>query len=206
MATLTDEPPTVNIKEQQMTLKESDLQRLLDESDILKCVTRYARGIDRHDSELLESAFHPDSRDHHGGDTRSRHDLSEWGNDLHATHTRSHQHFLSNTTIEISGDTAHAETYVLFSLWRRNDPFVDISGGRYVDRLERRDGAWGITERVVVVDWTAEAPEGRDTKGTLARYARGYWNTDDVSYRRPLSWDAEDDATHTFRALQTPSS
>lgn len=188
-----------------MAVSEADLQRLLDESDILKCVTRYARGIDRHDSAILESAFHPDSVDHHGGDTRDREGLSEWGNSLHETHTRSHQHFLSNSTVDIDGDTAHSETYVLFALWRREDPAVDISGGRYIDRLERRDTGWGIAERVVVVDWTAEAVEGRDTKGTLARYARGYWNHEDVSYRRPLNWTAEDDAAHAFRTLQTPS-
>lgn len=187
-----------------MSPTESDLQLLVDESKIRKCVMRYARGIDRHDNALLESAFHADSRDHHGGDTRSREELSEWGNDLHATHTRSHQHFLTNTTVDVDGDTAHAETYVLFALWRKDDPFVDLSGGRYVDRLERRDGAWGIVERVVVVDWTAEVKEGSDTKGTLAHYARGYWSGSDVSYRRPLTWSEDDDKAHAFSALQTP--
>jgi Ring hydroxylating beta subunit. len=187
-----------------MTINEADLQLLLDERDILRCVTRYARGIDRHDAELIESAFHPDSLDHHGGDTRNPEDLAQWGNELHATHTRRHSHFLANSTIEIDRDVAHSETYVLFALWRRHDAVVDISGGRYVDRLERREREWRIVERVVVVDWTAETAEGKDTKGTLARYARGSWDTDDVSYRRPLSWSAEDDATLRFGDLLTP--
>ena len=187
-----------------MTINEADLQRLLDERDILRCVTRYARGIDRHDADLIESAFHPDSLDHHGGDTRNPEDLAQWGNELHATHTRRHSHFLANSTIEIDRDVAHSETYVLFALWRRHDAVVDISGGRYVDRLERREGEWRIVERVVVVDWTAETAEGKDTKGTLARYARGSWDTDDVSYRRPLSWSTEDDTTLRFGDLLSP--
>ncbi|MHA6695635.1 nuclear transport factor 2 family protein [Homoserinimonas sp. A520] len=187
-----------------MTIDQSDLRLLLDEREILKCVTRYARGIDRHDVEIIESAFHPGSTDHRGGDTRGREELAEWANELHATHTRLHSHFLSNSTIDVDGDTAHSETYVLFTLWRRNEALVDISGGRYVDRLERRSGQWRIVERVVVVDWTAEAAEGKDTKGTLARYARGSWDADDVSYRRPLSWSAEDDATRQFGELLSP--
>jgi len=183
-----------------MSISDADLQQLLDESAITRCVMRYARGIDRHDSALIESAFHEDAIDHHGGAARHPSELSAWGNELHAKYTRGHQHFICNTTIEIDGDIAHAESYVLFVLWRRAEPVVDISGGRYVDRLERRDGRWGIAERVVTVDWTAEANEGSDSKGTLATYARGEWDDRDVSYRRPLTWSLQDAAEFQFGA------
>ncbi|NYE21124.1 nuclear transport factor 2 family protein [Microbacterium immunditiarum] len=181
-----------------MSISDADIQQLLDERAIEKCVMRYARGIDRHDSALIESAFHEDGIDHHGGAARRPSELSAWGNDLHATHTRGHQHFICNTTVEIDGDVAHSESYVLFVLWRRTEPIVDISGGRYVDRLERRGGRWGIVERVVTVDWTAEAKEGADAKGTLATYARGEWDARDVSYRRPLAWGPQDVADFSF--------
>ncbi len=34
---------------------------LLDRQDILDCLTRFSRGMDRFDRELLLSAFHPDA-------------------------------------------------------------------------------------------------------------------------------------------------
>ena len=34
---------------------------------------------------------------------------------------------------------------------------MTLSGGRYVDRLERRDGRWAIVDRVCVVEWNAES-------------------------------------------------
>jgi len=180
---------------------ETQLQALLDENAIVKALTRYTRGIDRHEEALIESAFHPDGVDHHGDGMRGPQELSTWGNDLHSAHTRSHQHFLANPTIELDGERAHSEVYVLFVLWKRNEPSVDISGGRYIDRWEKRDGDWGIVERVVVVDWTAEAPQGTDTKGTLASYAGGSWGPEDPSYRRPLTWNAEASAETPFGRL-----
>ncbi len=35
-----------------------------------------------------------------------------------------------------------------------------LTGGRYVDRLERRDGEWRIAERVVVLEWYGAMPGG----------------------------------------------
>jgi len=163
------------------------LQALLDEREIIQALTRYTRGLDRHDDALIESAFWPDATDWHADAARTPAELATWGNDLHATHTRGHQHFLSNFTIELDGDQAHVETYVNFVLWRRNAPMVDISGGRYLDRMERRNGEWRIAERVVVVDWTSEAPEGTDPKGTLKHYVWGSWGAEDPSFARPLS-------------------
>jgi len=55
-------------------------------------------------------------------------------------------------------------------------------GGRYLDRLERRDGAWRISERVVVHDGSLRevvAPEGSG----LETFACGGQAPDDPSYR-----------------------
>lgn len=165
----------------------AELRRLLDEREIERALTRYARGIDRHDAPLIRSAFHEDAVDHHGRGGRSPAELAEWGNAIHEAGTRAHQHFLANPTIDITGDTAHSEVYVLFVLWQRDQPLVEINGGRYLDRWERREGEWRIVERVVIVDWASQASQ-RD-----AAYAGGSWDRDDPSYRRPLHW-SEDDA------------
>jgi hypothetical protein len=37
------------------------LERLADRQDILDCLTRFSRGMDRFDRELFLSAFHPDA-------------------------------------------------------------------------------------------------------------------------------------------------
>ncbi|MGM0928861.1 MAG: nuclear transport factor 2 family protein [Actinomycetota bacterium] len=164
--------------------REQKIDRLLDEREILACLTTYARGLDRHDVDLIESAFHEDAIDRHGQFVGDGQQLAEWGNELHSEYTLTHQHFLSNHTVEIVGDVAYSEIYVNFVLIMKTGDVAEMSGGRYVDRLERRDGVWKIAERTLVVDWSAEATAGKDRKGTLVHYPKGTWNRNDLSYER----------------------
>ena len=43
-----------------------EIQHLIDRQAILDCLTRYGRGVDRFDRELVLSAYHPDAIDDHG--------------------------------------------------------------------------------------------------------------------------------------------
>jgi hypothetical protein len=56
-------------------------------------------------------------------------------------------------------------------------------GLRYVDRLVRRDGSWGIVSRVVVHDWARKDPltEAVDL-GDASRWGRR--DRADLSYER----------------------
>eukprot|EP01035_Chromulina_nebulosa_P003915 gene3915-biopygen3222 len=65
------------------------------------------------------------------------------------------QHALSNCLIEVNGDTARAETYcqAFHELDGEGDGLEMVVGGRYLDDLERRDGAWRILHRTYVMDW-----------------------------------------------------
>jgi hypothetical protein len=63
-----------------------------------------------------------------------------WARALYETDWPAHTHVVSNNTLEITGNVAHSENYFLEVL-RRKDGFPDLRGGRYIDRLERRDGA-----------------------------------------------------------------
>ncbi|MGH7462713.1 MAG: nuclear transport factor 2 family protein, partial [Longimicrobiales bacterium] len=45
---------------------EAQVQYLLDRQAILDCDQRYCLGVDRHDADLIASAFHPDAIDEHG--------------------------------------------------------------------------------------------------------------------------------------------
>ena len=145
---------------------------------------RYSRGIDRHDDELLASAYHSDSTDDHGEYIGGVDGFIAYANKLHETHWVSHQHYHLNQTIDLDGDTAHVETYFIIALRRKEGP-VDMFGGRWVDRMERRSQRWGIVDRVVVVEWDGELPS-QNTSADPTTFINARWDREDVSYVRPL--------------------
>ena len=52
---------------------------------------------------------------------------------------------------------AHTETYYLF-VGRNRDESNWIAGGRYLDRLERRDEQWRIAPRTNAIEWSGLVP------------------------------------------------
>jgi len=156
------------------------LQRLADKDAIRECVHRYARGIDRHDEEILRAVFHADAVDNHGSVTLGRDAFVTWANEWHVNVSTHHMHGMTTHISDIAGDEANAITYVLFTLCRKDGKTVHTGGGRYVDRLARRDGDWRITHRRLVIDWrmNASAPTAKH----LAQHAQGTWDTTDPSY------------------------
>ncbi|OBH72533.1 hypothetical protein A5682_05930 [Mycobacterium mantenii] len=133
------------------------VNRLTDRAEIYDCMQRYARGIDRQDRALLRSAYHDGAIDDHVGFVGEVDDFIDWALAYHGSQTR-YQHYLLNHTADIDGDQAHAETYYLF-VGTDSEPanHMTISGGRYVDRLERRDGRWAIVDRVCLVEFINES-------------------------------------------------
>ena len=174
------------------------LERLLERQDILDCMVRFSRGMDRFDRELFLSAFHSDAVIAAGEFVGGPVALYDWASDLHAHGQAATHHNLLNHTCEIDGDEAHSETYYLF-VGRNRDETNWIAGGRYIDRLERRGGEWKIALRTNAIEWSglvptlpipfAEVP-GIDLNGVPSR------SKDDPSYLRPLT---------NHRAMKTPS-
>ena len=169
--------------------REEKVQALLDKQDILECLTRFSRGMDRFDRDVFLSAFHPDATIAAGPFVGSAAECYDWAMPMHEAGQVSTQHNLLNVTYDIDGDTAHTETYYLF-VGRNRDDSNWTAGGRYVDRLERREGRWGIVLRTNVVEWSGMLPTTElpfadladlDLNGSAARSAA------DISYRRPLS-------------------
>jgi hypothetical protein len=140
--------------------------------------------LDRRDWELLASAYHEDAHDQHGAFVGTPRDfisyvsgiMEEWDYSLH---------ILDLNNVEIDGDFADSECYVLFTQQRRDGSGLDFGGGRYLDRLERRDGEWRIVARQVVIDWSART----QTQGfaDVAEYRIGTLDRNDPSYRRPIA-------------------
>ena len=167
-----------------MSLLAEQVQHLLDREAIWDCVYRYARGLDRHDADVFASAYHEDAIDRHGDFVGSRDAFVPWGLDLLASQWDTHTHYMTNNRVEIDGDVAHSESDVLFAQRRRDGETLDLGGGRYIDRLERRDGTWRIAARELVIDWTASADTA--VYADVASYTTGRWDRDDLSYRRPF--------------------
>jgi len=177
---------------------ERDLERtlrlLLDRTEILDCISRCARGMDRHDAALIASAYHPDAVDDHGvfrGGVREfiRHVNGDGDGEpgAHGRLFQSHLHYLTNTSIELAGDTAYAESYYLFSGDSKDGAGVLLTFGRYIDRLERRDDEWRIAHRRVILEYSAALDtHGAVATETAALFARGQWDRSDLSYEGRL--------------------
>jgi hypothetical protein len=166
---------------------------LLDRQKILDCVCRYSRGLDRHDVEILRSAYHVDATDEHGFTVNSADDYPAWVNALHDKNYSLHLHNITTHNCEIDGATAHAESYVLYGLAHLNQKDVRFGGGRYIDRLEKRNGEWKIALRRTMVDWmfTGDAAAFYNEQFVKQGYPKGTHDKTDISYQRPLKLGAK---------------
>jgi SnoaL-like protein len=170
---------------------QQDVQYLLDRTAILDCVARHARGDDRQDVELLTGTYHPDGIDEHGRAIISGSDYAEWVNAIHAASSSLHLHHITTHLCEIDGDIAHCESYVIDSLLDPDETTARMYHGRYIDRLERRDGEWKIALRRAIVDLVVSGDASLLKSPTFQRmgYTKGVRDRRDLSYRRPLTMD-----------------
>ena len=158
-----------------------ELRELLDRQAILDCLNRYNRGVDRCDEELLLSAYFDDATECHGTFTGTPADFARSIRPAQESWAGS-QHHITNHLVEIEGDVAHAETYFLVLIQRRGVETLGQVGGRYIDRLERRNGDWRIALRVVVIDVGADVV----ARPAPNRIAQPRQDRSDPSYQRPL--------------------
>jgi len=164
------------------------LSDIADRAEILDCLNRYARGMDRHDRDLARSAYHDDAIDDHLGFSGPVDDFLDWAFTYQERGVR-HQHYIGNHLAEIDGDSAHAETYFFFVASPPDDDApLSIYGGRYIDRLERRDGRWSIVVRRLLVEWATSADSSLPV-GDLGVGGHIARDRTDCSYQRPLEVD-----------------
>ncbi|RJG53298.1 nuclear transport factor 2 family protein [Sphingobium terrigena] len=169
-----------------------DVAYLMDRRAIEDCVHRHARGHDRFDVDLLTAAYHPDGIDEHGAAAINKGtDYAEWANAIHAAGSQLHLHNITTHTCDIDGTVAHAESYVIVGLLNPDGKSVRLINGRYVDRLEKRDGAWKIALRRCTVDLliAGDASILEMPQFKAGGYIKGQRDGSDVSYQRPLSLD-----------------
>ena len=200
---------------------ERTVRELADRQAILDCLMNYSRGVDRLDRELLLSCYHEDAVDDHGMFVGDREEFADWVVGMHSGTHLSHQHCLFNHSCDLDGDVAHTETYYMFAGMNRVGTPLVTSGGRYVDRFEKRDGRWAIADRVCIRDWAPldEPPDPEDPSTLTAiraalppavlAFMRGgplpTRDRNDPSYARPLTTDPERlKLGRELRATQAP--
>jgi SnoaL-like domain len=133
---------------------------------IEQLLTRFCAAVDRMDFDVLRSSFHPDAHAHFGSfvdgpiDQYFAYVASADG--LPGLERTMHQ--LGNISFRIEGDIAYAESYVmayhegaLDHSWCRG---LVVIGARYVDRLEKRNGEWRISDRRCVYEFARNLTRG----------------------------------------------
>jgi ketosteroid isomerase-like protein len=176
-----------------MTTEQRDerMQRMLDYYEIRDVLARYARGIDRADGELLKSCYHPDAIEEHAG--RYDGNAHQYVDEAmpRVMKMGAMQHLLGSSHVDVDGDTAYVETYVwTFMRQHREDGDWDtLTGGRLVDRFERRDGEWKIAHRWTVFDFNRDMPTAEGWCGGMFDFSQkgarlGRKGREDPSYER----------------------
>ncbi len=175
--------------EDRLAQLERKIQYLTDRQEILDCVTRNSRGNDRFDAALTASSYHADGIHEIARNQIPGPHYGEHANQSHAAMCEQNLHHVTNHSCEIDGDVAHAETYVIGLFLDKGCQSSRILSGRYLDRLEKRDGEWRIVVRRATVEVILE--------GTVAMfhlpaftergYLKGGRDKSDPSYQRPLT-------------------
>ena len=165
------------------------LRYLMDRQQILDCIARHAHGCDRFDSDALASAYHHDGIDEHGFAINPGPKYPDYANAIHAELFSQTMHHITTHVCEIEGDLAHAESYALGLFLHKDGGTARIIAGRYVDRLERRDGAWRIALRRTTVDvmLAGDASMLQSQAFKDMGYVKGMRDKRDVVYQRPLT-------------------
>lgn len=135
------------------------LETLLAKQAIGELSSRYMRGLDRRDRDLLLAQFGGDGWCEYGFMNASSTELIDFSLQALANHV-ANQHLIGNTLIDVEGNEAYGEVY--FQAYHKvpsEARFDDmIIAGRYIDRYECREGTWKLAYRSEVVDWSRSSP------------------------------------------------
>jgi hypothetical protein len=168
--------------------RDPKIQTLLDKQEIHDVLLRYCHGADRRDVPMVISAFHDDAVDNHMG--VEERPAERFPRTLGQSKAKWTTHSISNVLIQVDGDVAHAQSYLVAS--HRFDHAggeIDwILGARYLDRFERRNGVWRIAHRTVVCDWerfdkVEPKPADLGVSKFFETATRGSRSKDDLSYK-----------------------
>lgn len=165
-------------------------RQLKDRQDILDCIQRESRARDRQDSDQIAACWWPEGIDEHGAFTHRMPDYPERANQGHRMNFHMTSHNITNHLCEIEGDTASCESYVIGGLrWldeAERGGKASIAFGRYLDRLEKRNGEWRMLVRRCTIELTADADGSWIHSAAVKGFLKPQWSHEDPSYERPI--------------------
>ena len=137
----------------------TDLARLeeaADRQEITDLIYRYCRSMDRMDHEQGYAIWHEDGTADYGPEVfqGTGRGFIDWVCESHK-HLDAHSHQVTNIVIELNGDHAGSEAYVIATLRREHEGKHTqlMVWSRYIDQWSKRNGRWGIDKRVTVIDF-----------------------------------------------------
>lgn len=174
---------TVRADQNQGDMPMGSLEEALAKQALHDLIVTYARGVDRGDEATLATVFHRDAEVVTGVIDGKGPDFAREIVAMVRGSLKSCFHSVANEYFEVSGDTAAGETYVVAHMLTLGEtPQETLTGGRYLDRFERRDGRWRIARRTFVHDWSMTQPATMEEAGMYESLrTRGGWAPDDPS-------------------------
>lgn len=163
----------------------AEIQDCIDRQQIHYKLMLYSHGIDRCDIDFLKQVFWPDGTCDYGGEDLNAYEWAEATVAGLSTMERT-QHSVSNYLLTVDGDAAECESYcTAYHLLKGEDGSLTdmVVGGRYLDKIEKRDGEWRIASRLYVMDWNQNIPStGEWSEGMLGGLNTGARAPDDHYY------------------------
>ena len=143
---------------------EQRLSDLLARDEIYQLVCTYMRGQDRLDAATHRSVFWDDAELDYGFYIGGPDGFVEFAQSALRNYDSCH-HMIGQVQIDVDGDVAYGEVY--YNAFHQG---TDADGtrknrviaGRYIDRYEKREGAWQIAYRTELSDWADERPAADD--------------------------------------------
>lgn len=143
----------------------TDLETLRAERAITRIVLTYARAVDALDFERLRDCFHPDARIHYGEIfSGARDEAIAWLEEsLSRLQSTLHDFGAPWIELDLANGRARCETYstnaARFPADDQGQVLLNVTGTRYFDVFERRNGEWRILERRNKSTWAQNTIE-----------------------------------------------
>ena len=165
------------------------LETLLAKQELTELIYAYCTACDRADTAALKALYHPDAEDDHGhfGSGPAGNFLGFVEGNNQSKGISKVMHNITNISLVVEGARAEGQSYVIaFHVIpdEQGVPYDFIYLGRYLDKFEKRDGAWKILHRRCVVDMSYRFERSAMTleQPLVQGFHRGANGPDDESY------------------------
>jgi hypothetical protein len=158
---------------------------LKDRQDILDCIVRESNARDRQDVDAINACWWPEGVDEHGAVITGAADYAERANMGHRMMFDATAHSITNHLCEIDGNTANCQSYVVGGLSWKDTTTTTIGIGRYLDRLEKRDGEWRLLVRKCTIEMTSDTDGSWIRSENVKGFLRPRWDGKDPQYDTP---------------------